>query len=295
MPVASSNFAILLEPKLRKVFFEGYDELEEQYGKAFKVKGSKKAKETDYHVAGLGLWENKDSMGPIAYEDINPGLEVQYIHQEYAKGTKVERKFVDDEMYDVIEKIPRSHGRGGRATVETIAAAVLNRAFTFPGYDGQPLCSNAHPLFGNLGGVWSNLANGPLNPQNLEAALIQARQTVDDAQLKIQNKPKKLIIPEDLEFRTGVILQSAQLPGSMDNDTNILRGKLTPVILDYLDSATAWFLQDDRFDNLIFFWRIKPEYKREENFDTMVAKYRGYMRFEPGYSDWRGMVGSPGI
>jgi phage major head subunit gpT-like protein len=292
----SANFAILLEPRLRKVFFEGYDELPEQFSKVFKVNTSKKAKESDYHVAGLGLWPEKESAGPIQYEDINPGLEVNYVHKEYAKGTQVERKFVDDEMYGVIEKVPRSHGRGGRATVETVAASVLNDAFTKNGYDGVPLISANHPLFGNNGGTCSNLVSGnpAVSSDAIKNALILARNTVDDAQLKIQCKPSYIVIPEDLEFTVGVILKSAQEPGTADNNTNVLRGKLEPIVLDYLTSATAWFLLDKRFENLNFFWRVKPEYKREENFDTMVAKYRGYMRFSAGYSDWRGIVGSNG-
>jgi phage major head subunit gpT-like protein len=294
MATSSSNFAILLEPKLRKVFFEGYDELPEQFPNVFKVGSSTKAEETDFHVAGVGMWPEKESMGSIQYEDINPGLEVNYTHKEYAKGTQVERKFYDDEMYSVIEKIPKSHGRGGRATVETIAATPLNNAFTVNGYDGVPMFSNSHPLYGNDGGTCDNLTTGALSSANLTTALILARQQVDDAGLKIQCKPTKLIIPEDLEYTAAVILQSTQLPGGPDNDTNVLRGKLTPVILDYLSSTTAWFLQDTRFDNLMFFWRVKPEYKREENFDTMIAKYRGYMRYVAGYSDWRGMVGSTG-
>ena len=39
---------------------------------------------------------------------------------------------------------------------------------------------------------------------------------------------------------------------------------------------------------------LKKEFKNEEDFDTFVAKYRGYMRYSFGFSDWRGMVGSTG-
>ena len=39
----------------------------------------------------------------------------------------------------------------------------------------------------------------------------------------------------------------------------------------------------------------KPEFKGEEAFDNFVAKYRGYMRYSFGVSDWRGLVGSTGI
>ena len=35
-------------------------------------------------------------------------------------------------------------------------------------------------------------------------------------------------------------------------------------------------------------------YKNMEDFDTMQAKYRAYMRFSAGWSDYRGIVGSKG-
>ena len=40
------NFSALLEPKLRKVFYETYDELPEQFSKVYNVNTSKKSKET---------------------------------------------------------------------------------------------------------------------------------------------------------------------------------------------------------------------------------------------------------
>lgn len=294
MPISSSNFGKLLEPGLRKVFFETYKELPEQFPSVFQVKNSKKAKETDQHIAGLGLWEEKESMGAIKYEEILPGDDVEYTHTEYAKGCQVERKFVDDEMYDTIRKLPKSLARGGRARVEQNAADVLNNGFTNTGYDGKALFANDHPLRGNAGGTCGNLASGALADATLKSALILARSQVDDAGIKIQCKPTKLIIPPDLEYTGIEVLQSQQKSGTDLNDINSVRGRLKLVIMDYLTSATAWFLQDPQFDNLIFWWRVRPEFNRERNFDTHIQKYSGYMRCSQGYSEWRGMVGSQG-
>jgi phage major head subunit gpT-like protein len=292
MTVQSGNFAKLLEPGLRKVFFETYTEKPEQYGNFMRVKGSRKAKETDYHVAGTGMWPTKESMGPISYEDIAPGDEAVYIHAEYAKGIQVERKLVDDEMYDVIDKMPKSLGRGARATVETIACDVLNNGFTTNGYDGVPLFSDAHPLI--KGGTADNLSDLTLTDEHLKTNIILFRTQPSEEGLKIQAKPDKLLIPPDLEFTAITILESKQKSGTPNNDINAIRGKLDLIILDYLTSATAWFLLDSTLHELTFFWRVKPEFKSEENFDTMVAKYRGYMRFSAGYSNWRGILGSDG-
>ena len=65
--------------------------------------------------------------------------------------------------------------------------------------------------------------------------------------------------------------------------------------MELLESDTAWFVMDSTRHELNFFWRVRPEFKREEDFDTLVAKYRGYMRYSYGYSDWRGIVGSKGV
>lgn len=290
--VASSSFPLLLEPKLRKIFFETYDEVPEQFSQVFEVKTSSKAVETDYHMAGVGLWEEKESMGAIGYETIESGLTATYTHKEYAKGIQVERKFVDDEQYDQINKLPKSIARKGRATVEITAAAVLVNAFTTNGYDGVPLISDSHPLVKSAALGDNALGDVPLSDAGIKSALLLARKTVDETGIKITSNPKKLIIPPDLEFTALTILQSTQLAGSPNNDKNVIQGRLSPIVLDYLTSAYQWFVTDPQLAELIFFWRIRPEFNRETDFDTMIAKYIGYLRFSVGYSDWRGIVGA---
>lgn len=300
MAMASANFQALLEPKLRKVFFDAYDEKPEEFGQVFHVEGSKKAKETDQHVAGLGMWEEKAESGPIQYAEISMGDEVTYTHKEYAKGIQVPRKLVDDEMYGVIDKLPKELGRGGRALVETTAADVFNNAFATNGYDGKPLCSDTHPYRGtdidNPAAVGDNYMDTAFDTSGaqLELALKLLEDQRNDANLRIQAKGDTLVAPTDIEFKVLRVLNSMLQAGTPNNDTNVIKGKLKPIFLSYITSATAWFVLDSTLHELWFFWRVKPEFKGEENFDTMVAKYRGYLRFSVGYSDWRGIVGSTG-
>jgi len=289
--VSSSNFALLLEPKLRQIFFETYDEVPEQYSKVFNVKGSKKAQEHDFHITATGEWKKKESMGGINYQTIDPSFEVHYTHEEWADGIQVERKLIDDEMYDVINKLPATLARTGRATVERVAASVLNDGFTANGYDGKPLFADDHPLEkSNIAG--DNKVALTLTDTNLKAAMVLFRAQRDGAGLLIQTNPKKLIVPPDLEFTALTLLQSVQVAGTDFNDANVIKGRLDPVVLDYLEDPKAWFLQDPVLHEMNFFWRIKPEFKRVTNEETMIAKFIGYMRFSVGYSDWRGMLGS---
>jgi hypothetical protein len=302
------DYAQLLEPKLRKVFYETYDEVPEQYSKVFKVHTSKKARETDYGLGAMTPWNSFGStqgtygthagaigqqMPSIEWEVIPPGLERVYVHEEFAKGFIVERKFIDDEQYNVIEKMTKDLARAGRYKVEQDAADLFNNGFTTPGYDGKPLFADDHPLLG--GGTGSNLIDGELSEANLKRASTLMRKQVDEAGKLIQLQPDTLIVPPELEWLAYELIRSDQKPGTNHNDINTMRGRYKIVVWDFLTSETAWFLADSKRHELNFFWRVKPEFGKEKDFDTLVTKWRGYMRYSLGYSDYRGIVGSTGV
>lgn len=300
------QFGRLLEPGLRKVFMETYKEIPEQFTQVFNVQNSNKAIETDLRMGGFGLWEKKDSAGSVQFQDTVDPQALQYIHEEFASGFQVERKLVDDEQYNQIGKMSKALARAARATIETKAATVFNQAFTQNGFDGVPLISTAHKRLD--GGTMSNqlttgdgagAANGALSDRNLKAALIQSRRQVDERGILIQVQPKILVVPPALEYIANTILQSANLSAQgtgsgITNDKNVINGKLRVVVMDYFTSNTNWFLLDPTVAELNFFWRKRLEFKHDEDFSTMAAKYRGYMRFSVGYSDYRGIFGSAG-
>jgi phage major head subunit gpT-like protein len=302
----SQAFGRLLEPGLRKIFMQTYKEVPEQYSQIFNVQNSTKAIETDLRMGGFGLWEKKDSAGAVKYQETNDPLALQYIHEEFASGFSVERKLVDDEQYNQIQKMAKALGRAARATIETKAIEIWNNAFTVNGFDGVPLISAAHKRLD--GGVMSNqlaatdgagAANGALSDRNLKAALIQTRRQVDDKGIIIQVQPKKLIVPPSLEFQAKTLLQSINVStngtgSGMTNDKNVIQNKLEVVVMDYFTSNTAWFLLDPTVAEINFFWRKKLEFAQEKDFSTHQANYQGYMRFSAGYSDYRGVFGSTG-
>ena len=298
-----TNFGKLLEPGLRKIFFETYDELPEQYSKIYNMNTSTKAREHDWGMGAFGDWEKRLSqLDVVDYKTLSPGLDRTYIHEAFTQGFMVTREMYDDEDYRQMEKLPQAMSRSGRAKVEKDAMTLLINGFDplKPIYDGKALFAVDHPLLDSAL-TCSNLATGVLNDANLKIALKLMRETVDEAGNLIQLKATKLIVPPALEDTAIRILKSTQIAGGELNDTNKFLNSygIEVVVMDYLSYAaggsdTAWYLQDASRHELNFFWRIRPEFKWEESFDDFVSKYRGYMRYSFGASDWRGVLGSEG-
>lgn len=302
----SENFGKLLYPGLRKVFFETYDEIPEQFPKIFNVQTSSSATETDYGMGAFGDWEERTSeVSTVAYAKIKEGGEVTYRHKAFTKGFMIGRELYDDEKYGQMKKMAKALARAGRAKVEKDAITVLTNGFegdsgAFKGRDKKELFHSAHTLVDSVK-TCSNIVEGALSRETLKEGLKLMRTQLDEAGNLIQMKATKLIIPPALEDEARRILHSVQIDGTNNNDTNeyLKSAGLEIVVMDYLGeeaggSDTMWFLQDGSRHELNFFWRVKPEFKNEEDFDTFVAKYRGYMRYSYGFSDWRGMVGSKG-
>jgi hypothetical protein len=101
-------------------------------------------------------------------------------------------------------------------------------------------------------------------------------------------------VPIDLEKTAHLIVDSSLRQGTADNDANFYKGSLKIISWIYLTSTTAWFLVDSKLKELNWFWRIKPEFKQDDAFDTDEALFKTRMRLSKGFSDWRGVWGSAG-
>jgi hypothetical protein len=193
-----------------------------------------------------------------------------------------------------------------RQTKEIIAANVYNRAFntSYVGGDAATLVASAggggdtsHPLF--AGGT---ATNGPATASDLsEAALEQASIDiggyVNDRGLLIAVRPKSLIIPRQLTFEADRILNANGRTGTNLNDPNALKdaGLFRDVIVNhYLTDTDAWFIRTDAPHGMKYFSRRDDQFDMDNDFDTENAKYKATSRYSFGWTDWRGLYGSPG-
>jgi len=136
-----------------------------------------------------------------------------------------------------------------------------------------------------------------LSVTSLRQAINDFKDTRDDGNLRINLKPKMLLVPKELIWDAHELLKSAGLPGTANNNTNSfsLVG-LNAMEWEYLTDGDAWFLVADSSQHeMYFFERQAPELTSDKDFDTDSMKVKLTTRFSSGWSDWRGIYGSPGV
>jgi hypothetical protein len=306
--ITTSSFAKALFPGVNKWYGDAYAEFSPQWNKLFTTASSRRAFEEDVGMSMFGLPSVKSEGAPIVYDSSRQGFTSRYNHVVYAMGFVITREMYDDDLYDVVGKQKaRSLAFSMRQNKEIIAANVYNRAFntTYVGGDAATLVASAggggsasHPNIS--GGTWTNgvAAAVDISEAALEQANIDIRGFTNDRGLKIQAKPKTLVIPKELMFEATRILKTEGQVYSADNTLNALKtmGIIPEIVVnDYLTDTDAWFIRTDVQDGLKYFERNADEFGMDEDFDTENAKYKARSRFSFGWSDARGIYGSPGV
>lgn len=297
--ITTANFPKALWPAVNAWYGESYKAQPTQYTALFDTFNSRKAFEEDVSVSGFGLVPVKGEGNSVSYDTMSQGFVSRYSHVTYALGFMITKEMVEDDVYDVIaQKRAKALAMSLMTTKETVAANIYNRAFnnSYTGGDGKELCATDHPNV--AGGTWANelTTSADLSEAALEQAFIDIMKWTNDRGLRIAVKPKALIIPPDLVFEAERILNSVGRSGTADNDLNALKGKFPGgiVVNHYLSDSDAWFVRTDAPDGMKHFVRRADEFTMDSDFDTDNAKYKVSARFSFGWSDPRGIYGSPG-
>jgi hypothetical protein len=302
--ITTSNFAKDLVPGVKTWFGTKYKEYPIEYMDVFEKTGSTRAYEEEVGVTGFGLAAAKTEGTGIAYDEAEQGFVNRYTHVTYGLGFIITREMYEDGIaVTVALRRASALAFSIRQTKEIVAANVLNRAFNSSytmgtASDGKELCATDHP--NKSGGTWRNELStaADLSEAALEQACIDIADFTTDRGLKIAIMPRKLVIPSELEFDAFRILESIGQSGTANNDINALRAsKKFPEgvkVNHYLTDADAWFICTNCPDGLKYMNRRSDAFGTENDFDTENAKFKATFRCSFGWSDARGIFGSPG-
>ena len=305
--ITTSSFAKALWPGVNQWYGDAYNQYPVEWDKLFEKNTSRKAFEEDVGGSYFGLASVKNEGAPITYDSSRQGFTSRYNHVVYALGFIITREIVEDDLYDVVGKQKASSlAFSMRQTKEIIAANVYNRAFntSYTGGDGATLIASAG---GGGSATAPNIAGGTytngvavatdLSEAALEQACIDIADFKNDRGLKIAVRPRKLVIPKELMFEASRILKTEGRVGTDNNDLNAIKtmGMIPDVAVNhYFTDTDAWFILTDVKDGLKYFERRADEFGMDEDFDTENAKYKATARYSFGWTDRRGIYGSPG-
>lgn len=290
-----------LWPGIKAFWGRSYAEHPEEFVDLFDRETSDKAYEEDVEITGFGLAPVKNQGASINYDVESQGAVTRYTHVAYALGYVVTYEELRDDLYEVVSKRrSKMLAFSMRQTKENVAANVFNRAFnsSYVGGDGVSMISNAHPTTsGNQSNVLTTAAD--LSEAAIEDLNIQIMQAQNNKGLRISLMPQSLHVPVQTFYEANRILKSVLQNDTANNAINVLKAtNAFPKgikVNHYFTSATAWFVRTNAPDSLKYYERDAISFDQDNDFDTKNAKAACYERYSVGWSDFRGVYGTPGV
>jgi len=308
MAISRSQLVKELEPGLNALFGLEYSRYDNEQAEIFMSESSDRAFEAEVMLTGYGIAATKQEGAGIVYDNATESFTSRYSHETVALGFAITEEAIEDNLYDrLASRYTRALARSMANTKQVKAAAVLNNAFdtggSYNGGDGVALCTTNHPLA--TGGTFRNELStaADLNETSLEQSLIDIASFVDERGLKIAIQGRKLIIPKELQFTAERVLKtplSTTLTSSdyAKNDINAMMNMgMIPEgyrVNHFLTDTDAFFIMTDAPNGLKNFVRSPIKTAIEGDFDTGNVRFKARERYSFGWSDPRGIFGSPG-
>ena len=301
-PMRSTDFRSVVEPILNEVFDGVYDQRADEWKMVFR---EQKGIPRNYHeepvLYGFGAAPELPDGMAVTYQSGGVLFIQRYLYKVYGLAFSLTKVLVEDGDHIRIGQTYAKHlAQSLIETKETLSANILNRAFNsgYTGGDGVSLINASHPI---VSGTFSNQLTtaAALSQTSLEQMLIQIRNAVDNNGKRIRLTPKKIVTGPSNVFQSEVLLKSVLRTGTADNDINPVKsmGLLSEgqANLSRITSSTAWWIQTDAPEGLKLLMRRPLEKSMEGDFETDSMRYKATERYTVGWTDPRGLYGTPGV
>jgi len=298
----STDFRSIVEPILNEEFDGIYTQRADEYAEVFKTfNGIPRNYHEEPVLYGFGAAPELPDGMPVTYQSGGVLFLQRYVYRVYGLAFALTKVLVEDGDHIRIGQTYARHlAQSLIETKETLGANVLNRSFNsaYAGGDGVELVATNHPIVnGTFSNKLSTAAN--LSQTSLEQMLIQIRNAVDNNGKRIRLTPKKIVAGPSNVFQAEVLLKSALRAGTADNDINPVKsmGLLADgqANLSRVTSTTAFWVQTDAPEGLKLAMRRGLEKSMEGDFETDSMRYKATERYAFGWTDPRGVFGTPGI
>lgn len=300
--IVTGSHPKLLWPGVKAIWGQTYAEHRQEYPDLYDIDTSDQAWEEDVQVTPFGLAPFKAENATGYFDTETQGPVSRYTAMAYFLGYKVSYEELSDNKYAIVSnRRAKANAFSMVQTVENIAVVPYNDAFAgafYTGGDGVSLINTAHP--NTTGGTFSNRLSpdADLAESSLEDITIQIMGATNDRGLLVNVMPLSLHLPRQEWYNGHRILKSVLQSGTTTNSINVLNAtnafpkgiKLN----HYFTASHAWFVRTNVMEGMKFYWRERPSFAQDNDFDTMNLKARSYMRLSVGNTDSRALYGSNG-
>jgi len=300
MAISRAQLVKELEPGLNALFGLEYKNYANEHAAVFDTENSDRAFEEEVMLSGFANAAVKPEGSSVNYDAAQETFTARYTHETLALAFSITEEAIEDNLYDrLASRYTKALARSMANAKQVKAANVLNRGFnsSYTGGDDLELFSTAHVI---VSGTEQNELStaADLNETSLEQAMIDIAALTDERGLKIAAQGRKMIVPSALQFTAERLLKSVGRTGTADNDISaVVSMNVIPqgyVVNHYLTDTDAWFIKTDVPNGLKHFVRAPIKTAMEGDFETGNVRYKARERYSFGWSDWRGVFGSPG-
>lgn len=321
MPVMRNQFTELMQRNLYKWFFESYDKFEPVYPKIFQVEPMSGAFEMMTVGVGLGDLSERKEGDDIVSDNILEAQSVVIKARTFSSSFSMSMEAVEDADPSKLDNLMRSTAAGWGERVISTKEKFAAKIFNYGGYTaGHEVFNNSitgvtpvvdasgdfiytgKPFFALSGNnhtakdgstYYNSLGALSLSSANLQTAyqLMTVTNNRDERGGIVRLQPDTLLIPGGLHFTAKTLLESELVPGSANNDKNVVNGLIQPIEWAYLTDADGWFLGKKQA-GLKFYERKAPVIDFYQ--DEKSKKYYATIdtRFGAGVYNWRYWIAS---
>lgn len=299
-PMTPGQFGDLLDPRFQKIFHDNLKEPNDLIPLLYTNQPTNGRNNMTW--SGVGQMADWDEFtGNVNYGSQSQGYDVTMTPIEFAKGIQIDRKLFDDDQYNIMDSRPKALANAARRLRQKHAVRIFENAFSVDSYfyqhsEGVALCSDSHTTTSGASTAagFDNKITSAFSATALAAARIQMKQFRGDVGEKLDYTPDEIWYPVNLYEQVFEVVNSMGKVDTANNNLNVHKGAFDMFEITYLTDANNWFLCNKQARSEMLFWsdRVQIEFAMIEDFDTLIAKWRGYGRWANAYADWRFVIGS---
>ena len=299
-PISITARANQLDRRFSNIFDNEYKSLKEMRSMLYNVQKARKGADEKYGMVGeMGNLVPFD--GQISYDAAFQGYNVTATHKEFSSGMQVTRTMRDYDLTGQMDREPSKLARATDRTLEEHGARLFTMAFSLDNQfythsEGVPMCSNSHTTTSGASTAvgFDNLGTAALSAVAVASNRIQMRGFRGDRGQRINVEPSEIWIPPNLYETAYEIVKSLGKLETANNNPNVHHGQYDILEWNYMSSPADWFMLDGRAkkDNVYWFNSAGPEFENTGEFDTLIWKWRVYVRFSYLWLDWRWVMGN---